>query len=105
MHKITAEDFEILAEVLALAEAVGSFSTIVQDRTNLNAAARIICHHLLVRRLDHTNPHLTVTVIDVWTSPGRDALRTPRRWDFKTYIPCHRPRGSDRWKRQNIGQE
>jgi hypothetical protein len=30
VHKITAEDFEILAEVLALAEAVGSFSTIVK---------------------------------------------------------------------------
>ncbi len=42
VQKITAEDFEILAEVLALAEAVGRFSTIVQDRTNLNAAARII---------------------------------------------------------------
>jgi hypothetical protein len=35
VHKITAEDFEILAQVQALAETVGVFSTIVQNRTNL----------------------------------------------------------------------
>ena len=69
----------------------------------------MICHHLMVSRLDHTNPNLTVTVIDV-DEPGKGRTantKTVGFQDLHTVSQCHtgRPRGSDSWKRQNIGQE
>ena len=51
--RISSDSFQMAAEAHALANNVGRYSTIVQDRTKLNAAAKIICHSFLMRDLNH----------------------------------------------------
>jgi hypothetical protein len=42
----------------------------------------MICHHLMVSRLDHTNPNLTVTVIDV-DEPGKGRIANTKTVGFQ----------------------
>ena len=73
--RISSDSFQMAAEAHALANTVGQYSTIVQDRTKLNAAAKIICHSLfkLMRDLNHEDEKFTLTVIDVDDPRGEAA--------------------------------
>ena len=42
----------------------------------------MICHHLLLNRLDYTNPDLNVTVIDV-DEPGKGRIANTKTVGFK----------------------
>ena len=70
--RISSDSFQMAAEAHALANTVGRYSTIVQFCTKLNAAAKIICHSLLMRDLNHEDENFTITVIDCGR-PGEGA--------------------------------
>ncbi len=79
--RISSDSLQMAAEAHALANTVGRYSTIVQDRTKLNAAAKIICHSLLMRDLNHEDEKFTITVIDV-DDPGKGRIPKTKTLQF-----------------------
>jgi hypothetical protein len=61
--------FKVAAEVFALASIVAECTTIVQTRSNLTGAHVVVLTSIMMKDLNHTDPNLTVKVIDI-DAPG-----------------------------------